>query len=257
MNEVFYSLYADAYDWLYHDKDYPGECDLIELIFQTYGNGDVQAVLDLGCGTGNHAIILAQRGYDVVGVDRSVEMLECARRKVAESHYERDVSFKQGDLCSVDLGRKFDATLMMFAVLGYQLENADVLASLRTARKHLRPGGVLIFDFWYGAAVLHQGPSQRVKVIPIPDGQILRMASGELDTSRHLCVVRYRLWKFAANRLEAERQEAHYVRYFFPLELELLLDWSGFKLLRLGAFDEIDRDPDETTWNALAVARAV
>ena len=46
MNEVFGSLYADAYDLLYHDKDYAAECDLIESIFQSYCNSAIQSVLD-------------------------------------------------------------------------------------------------------------------------------------------------------------------------------------------------------------------
>ena len=55
----------------------------------------------------------------------------------------------------------------------------------------------------------------------------------------------------------AETEESHKMRYFFPLELELFLKCAGFKLIRLGAFPEFDRDPDETTWNVLGVARAV
>jgi hypothetical protein len=51
---------------------------------------------------------------------------------------------------------------MMFAVLGYQGENDDVLAALKTAHRHARPGGLFLFDVWYGPAVLHERPSQRV-----------------------------------------------------------------------------------------------
>jgi hypothetical protein len=46
------------------------------------------------------------------------------------------------------------------------------------------------------------------------------------------------------------------MRYFFPMELEVLLECAGFTLVRLGAFPDVDRNPDETTWNCLAVARA-
>jgi hypothetical protein len=146
---------------------------------------------------------------------------------------------------------------MMFAVLGYQLENRDVLAALRTARKHLHAGGLFIFDVWYGPAVLCQGPSERVKVIPTDRCQILRVASGELDIQRHLCKVSYRLWKIEGERLAGQTEETHRMRYFFPLELDLFLESSGFIPVRLGAFPEFDRDPDTTTWNALALARAV
>jgi hypothetical protein len=46
------------------------------------------------------------------------------------------------------------------------------------------------------------------------------------------------------------------MRYFFPLELSVLLECSGFSLVRLGAFPEIDQDPDENTWSVIAVGRA-
>jgi len=65
------------------------------------------------------------------------------------------------------------------------------------------------------------------------------------------------LWKFDDERLLSETEEEHTVRYFFPLELDLFLESAGFASVRLGAFPEFDRDPDESTWNALCVARAV
>jgi SAM-dependent methyltransferase len=257
MTEPFGSVCADCYDALYGDKDYEAECDLIERLFKTYGDGQIKSVLDLGCGTGNHAIPLIRRGFEVIGVDRSESMLAQAREKAVQLNRSLPVAFKHADIRSADLGRQFDAVLLMFAVLGYQLENADVLAALRTAHRHLRPEGLLLFDFWYGPAVLSQRPSERTKTIPTADGKIVRVSSSDLNTSRHTCTVHYRLQKFAAERLLSDAEEEHTVRYFFPLELELFLESAGFEPLRLGTFPEFDREPDENSWNALFVARAV
>jgi SAM-dependent methyltransferase len=257
MRELFGSEYADAYDHLYRDKDYIEECELIDRLLRTYGEESVHSLLDLGCGTGNHAIPLAKRDYSVVGVDRSSNMLQSARKKAAGQQIDGKAKFYEGDIRNFQLEQLFDASLMMFAVLGYQLENADVLAALRTARKHMRVGGLFIFDVWYGPAVLRQGPSDRVKSIPTEKGQILRLASGQLDVQRHLCKVSYHLWKLDGERLTGETEETHLMRYFFPLELDLLLGCCGFALVRLGGFPELDRDPDETTWNVCGVAKAV
>jgi len=153
--------------------------------------------------------------------------------------------------------QSFDASLMMFAVLGYQLENSDVVAALRSARRHLRPGGILIFDVWYGPAVLKEGPSDRLKSITTDNQRILRLASGRLDVQHHLCKVTYHLWRLEGKHLTGETEETHLMRFFFPLELDLFLETSGFTSLRLGAFPDFDRDPDETTWNVLCVARAL
>jgi SAM-dependent methyltransferase len=257
MSDTFGPVYADCYDVLYHDKDYEAECDVIERIFRTQGDSSIRSVLDLGCGTGNHAIPLAQRGYEVVGVDLSADMLDHARRKEAELRPNAGVTFHQGDIRRIQLERRFDAALMMFAVLGYQLENSQVLAALGTAREHLRTGGLLIFDVWYGPAVISQRPSQRIKIVPIPEGKILRSASSDIDIRRHRCTVRFLVWRLEAGHLLEEVEERHGMRFFFPMELELFLDSTGFALSHLGAFPDLEHEPDENTWNVLGVARAL
>lgn len=255
MSDVFGAVYAGTYDTLYQDKDYGAECDLLEAIFSKYASIPVKAILDLGCGTGNHALPLARRGYQVVGVDRSTGMLEAAEAKV--KGLDLPVSFYRSDLRSFDLPQTFDAVLLMFAVLGYQVENEDVLSALRTAREHTIQGGLLVFDVWYGPAVLKQRPVDRIKVIPAGDGKILRAASGELDTLHQVCTVRYNLWHIRNDNLVNETQEEHHMRFFFARELEIFLEQAGFKLDRLGSFPEIEIDPDEDTWNVLVVAKAV
>jgi hypothetical protein len=96
-----------------------------------------------------------------------------------------------------------------------------------------------------------------VKIIPASTGKILRVSSSTLATSRHTCTVRYHVWKFAAERLLSEAEEEHTVRYFFPLELNLFLESTGFNPTRLGAFPDFEHNPDEKSWNVLCVARAV
>jgi len=245
MSEPFAGLYAEAYDALYGDKDYAAECDLIERLFATR-EGGVASVLDLGCGTGNHAIPLAARGYRVTGVDRSADMIAAAAAKAGDG-----VVFRTGDIREVDLGRRFDAVLMMFAVLGYQTADRDVLAALVTARRHLEAGGLLIFDVWYGPAVLQQRPSGRIK----KTARFVRTAESELDLAHNLCTVRYRI---EGETTVGRRQSdfVHRMRYFFAPELALFLESSGFRALRLGAFPDFERAPDETTWNVLATATA-
>lgn len=257
MSEVFGAAYAETYDLLYRDKDYRSECDLVERVFQTHGDGSTHTILDVGCGTGGHAVILAGRGYRVTGVDRSQEMLAQARDKAVALSGDAQVSFLEGRVGDLNLERRFDAALMMFAVLGYQTENAEVVSALINIRRHLRAGGLFLFDVWYGPAVLSQRPSERLKVIPTSNGQIIRAASAEMNARRHLCTVSYKIWQLEDGRLVTHAEEAHAMRYFFPLELEHLLECCGFSLVRLGGFPDFEREPDETTWNVMCVAQAV
>ncbi len=260
MSEEFTVPYAAAYDALYREKDYAAECDLLEAAFERHGRAPVERVLDLGCGTGNHALPLAERGYRVTGVDRSAAMLESARAKAAtldSAKLAAPPSFTPGDVRTADLGARFDAALLMFAVLGYQLENADVQKALATARRHLEPGGLLIFDVWYGPAVLAERPGERVKVVDLENGErLIRATDGQLDSARHLCAVTYRLFRLAERGFE-ETRETHRMRFFFPQELRLFLEWAGFETLSITAFPSLDEPCSERSWNALVVAAAV
>lgn len=248
---VFGQDYAAAYDALYQDKDYAAECDLLERLFADYA-GDARRVLDLGCGTGGHAIPLAERGYSVVGVDRSIDMLQRARERHTTARFEH------ADITSFELGETFDVVLFMFAVLGYLTDTRSIQAALSAARRHVRSDGLLVGDVWYGPAVLAQRPSERVKVIDtLTSGQIIRAASGALDMRREVCTVSYRVWRIEQGRVCAEVIEHHAMRYFFEPELELLLAGAGFELLRIGGFPDIAQEPSEQTWNVAFVARAV
>jgi SAM-dependent methyltransferase len=234
---------------MYVDKDYERECDLIEQAFERFAEGPVRSVLDLGAGTGNHALPLARRGYEVAGVDLSEEMVRIAREKASDDGAE--VDFRHGDLRDVELGRRFDAVLLMFAVLGYQRTNDDVRRALHNARRHLRPGGVLVLDLWYGPGVLSEPPEDRARVIATPDGDLTRRVSAELDVPRQLCTVRYAL--SGAGR---HAEETHVMRFFFPAELELFLDLAGFELVSLSSVDDLDAPATEKSWTATVVARA-
>jgi ubiquinone/menaquinone biosynthesis C-methylase UbiE len=250
--------YADLYDLLYSDKDYEAECNLVEEVFRRYGTGRVHTILDLGCGTGNHAVVLAQRGYQVTGVDRSPEMLARAREKVSLDPLCRSTNpptFYQGDVRQLELGQQFDAVLMMFAVLGYQLTNDDVSAALRTVRRHLKPEGLFVCDVWYGPAVIAMRPSERAKVISTDDGKVLRIASGSLDIYHHLTEVHYYSWRLRGQQVVSESEEVHHMRYFFPQELGLFMAQGQLELVDIYAFGSLIKAPGEDTWNVLIVAK--
>jgi len=252
MNPVFGKDYSSSYDILYEEKDYDGECDLIEKIIKKYSKIPVHSILDLGCGTGNHSIRLAKRGYQVTGVDRSREMLGIAKAKADQNKV--TCTLLQSDIREFNRPEKYDAIIMMFAVLGYQQENDDVLAALETVSKHLKKGGVFVCDLWYGPAVLAQKPGERVRVIENRDTKIIRVSSGLLDSFRHLVTVHFHLWTIKEERMVAETQEDHTMRFFFPQELSLFFKCSGLTIQRMGAFPDIGTDPGEETWNICTIS---
>lgn len=253
---VFDPLYASHYDAFYAHKDYAAECDLVQQALTREGCGTAATLLDIGCGTGGHAIELARRGLAVTGVDISPAMLEQAGEKATALPPSRRPSWLCGDARSFDAGCRFDAATMMFAVIGYLTDNADVAAALRNIRRHLQPGAAFVCDFWYGPSVLVQRPTDRIRVLDTERGQVIRATQTTLDVSRHTADVSFRLWAIEQGQRVAETQELHRLRYFFPQEFAYLLSQAGFEMRSISAFPSLDAPLGDTTWNALVVAIA-
>jgi len=253
--EVFGDAYAAAYDTFYGEKDYAGECDALQALFGDYAAAPVTSILDLGCGTGSHAVLLAERGYQVTGVDQSEDMLRQAAAKANEAGVA--LKLEHADLRTYRDHREYDAVLMMFAVLGYQQSNEEVMDALRTVRAHLRPGGVFVADFWYGPAVLSQRPSHRAAVRDEgPRDLVIRLAEPTLDVLQHLCHVDYRIIGIEHGALTVQADERHTMRFYFPKELEICCEFARLKLRQLFAYPGCDREPTVDDWNALLVACA-
>jgi SAM-dependent methyltransferase len=252
--EVFGLAYAQSYDVVYQDKDYAAECQVLEHVFEHDASRGVRQVLDLGCGTGNHAIRLAEVGFDVTGVDRSAAMLAEADRKGRDAGVA--VRWVGGDIRRLELHRTFDASVMMFAVLGYQIADDDVRATLDSARRHLAPGGVLAFDVWHGPAVVAEGPSERRRTFERGNTRLERVSRGTLDLERSTCRIDITVRELDTSGSGSEVTERHEMRYFFPDEVERFAGETGFELVALRGFPDPSVPPGAAGWSALAVLGA-
>jgi SAM-dependent methyltransferase len=252
-----FRAYADIYDDLYSDKDYESECDFLEGLFQRFGHGNVQSILDLGCGTGGHAIPLARRGYKVLGIDRSARMLAIANQKAKEAMLSDEVKFDVANVQNVKLNKAFDVVISMFAVLSYQISNDELFSTISTARRHVKNGGLFISDFWYGPAVLHQRPEERIKHVRKDNEHIIRIVKPAINTRENVVDVSYDAIRLKGDRLVEEVQERHSMRFIFKPEIEFYLNQAGFCLECISAFADLEKDVNETTWNAVLAARAV
>ena len=251
-----FDAYARYYDLLYDNKDYPGEAAFVDRLLRQHGAAR-GAMLELGCGTGRHAIEFARMGWDVTGIDLSEAMVERAksRRALLEGTLSKSLRFESGDVRTARLGREFDAVVSLFHVLSYQATNADLQAEVATAAEHLRPGGVFLFDFWYGPAVLSDPPVVRVKRMQDEDLEVTRIAEPEVRSDSNQVVVNYHV--FLRNRHSGgvqEVKEAHAMRYLFLPELQLLLNQGGFDYLASGAWCS-ERAVGRDTWYVHAIAR--
>jgi len=255
MQKAYQKGYAQYYDLIYSDKDYKAECDFVEQIFQKYSQGQISTILELGCGTGGHAIPLAQKGYKVSGIDISEAMIAEARKKAKGANLSLD--FQVMDLRRFNLGRTFDACISMFAVMGYVTDTKDMLSTLRNVRKHLEDTSLFVFDFWNGLAVLRILPEVRVKSVEDKGLKIVRTARPELDAINHICQVNYHMLITKNNTLVDEIKETHIIRYYFPQEMTHYLEDAGFETLRICPFLDLNGKADENVWNITVIAKAV
>jgi SAM-dependent methyltransferase len=256
LSEVF-GAYSTSYDALYATKDYDRECDLLEVTFRRFARPGVHRLLDLGCGTGGHALRMAARGYDVTGVDGSPAMLREARRKAEFAGQNLRVSFVESDLRRFSIGGTYDAAMAMFAVMSYLPSNEDQVAALKAVRRHLAPGGIFIFDVWFGPGVVREPPVERFRVVSAGGTEILRLATPQLHLPSQTVDVTYRVLRRRGELLEDELIETHRMRFFFPCELELLLRSSGFEIVSLHPVGDLDHPIGLDDWQAGLVVRAV
>lgn len=250
-----FGSYANFYDLLYRDKDYLAEVDFIEALFKKYSNGKVKTVLDMGCGTGGHALLLAERGYNVTGVDRSEAMLSIAEEKARKIN--GSTEFSQVDIRDFDLNKKFDAVISMFAVMGYQTTNHDFEAALASVYRHLNSDGIFIFDVWFGPAVLTQKPTDKLKTIEYENKKIIRYAHPVLDIISQTVEVNYAMFETEGDKILAETKESHLMRFFFYQELKYFLEKSGFEVLIVCPFMNFYENVDETCWNISLICKKV
>ncbi|MER3433571.1 MAG: SAM-dependent methyltransferase [Leptolyngbya sp. ERB_1_1] len=244
--------YARYYDLLYRDKDYIVETEFIHQLINAYAP-DAKTILELGCGTGIHASLLTKRGYKVCAVDLSETMLEQARYRAQQLYHSSAIEFVQGDIRTVRVERSFDVVISLFHVFSYQITNADLQAAFATAKDHLNPGGLLIFDCWYGPAVLSDRPTVRVKRLEDDAISVTRIAEPKMHFNQNRVDVNYQiLIRDRATGAVEELYEVHPMRYLFTPEVELLLDQFQFDSVTSGEW-WTQSEPGAESWGVYFV----
>ncbi|OGO79048.1 MAG: methyltransferase [Clostridiales bacterium GWB2_37_7] len=140
--ESYYHL-AEYYDMLMDDIDYNVWCSFIEEIFQIYGS-QPHNILETACGTGNITIPMALKGYNLLGVDISEEMLTIAENKARSKKL--NIKFIKQNMTELTLNMSFDAVLCMCDGVNYIIEEDELYKYFSTVHHLLNTDGVFIFD---------------------------------------------------------------------------------------------------------------
>ena len=244
-----YALYYDAF---YHEKDYAAECDFLEKIFERYASKKIRSILDVGCGTGGHALELAKRGYAVAGVDASETMVHIACKK-AEDFNKMDAMFHVSNMEEMNLDQRFDAIICMFNAINYVTSDKGLDKAFHNFRKHLSDNGLLVFDFRNGIPSLRSYSPVRTKWVNYEDKRLLRISETKLDAMEHLYDTTYTCLAFKDDRIIQEFQDKHVVRYLFPREVKSLLKRNGLETVNMCKFLNLEVPADENEWNIVAI----
>lgn len=245
-----FSEYAHLYDLFYAGKDYAAE---VKFILELSSMFDLvpKTLLDMGCGTGRHLDEFVKRHIKCDGFDKSPEMLVYARQRLSEDN----VTLTKATLADFENGKKYDLVISMFSVFGYLIKNNQLLSGLRTAYKHLLPGGLFIFDGWFGPAVLEQKPEYREHEYRFDQDTIVRKATPVLDTINQIVKIQYEIIIKRKNRVLKRIEEDHHVRFMFIQEMELAMEYCGLELIHYCPFMMTDGKLTADTWNITFVAK--
>jgi SAM-dependent methyltransferase len=156
---------AEYYDLIYAAfKDYAAEVAQVTTLLRQV-NPHCHRVLDVGCGTGEHARLLAAEGFLVDGLDVEPAFVDIASRK------HRPGRFVVADMSDFHLPERYDALLCLFSSIGYLRTLDRVTRALVGFREHLAPGGVALVEPWLAPGVLdpakrftHTGEAHGVRV---------------------------------------------------------------------------------------------
>jgi SAM-dependent methyltransferase len=248
VNSDIFDTYSTYYDLFYRDKPYNAEVSSLLETIRSY-KPDAQTLLDIGCGTGIHARLFQTAGLCVQGIDMSKRMIERAQ-------VEATGNFQVGDARNYRLDTAVDVITLLFHVMSYQTNDADVCAVLATCYNNLVDDGLLLFDVWHGPAVRTQGPENRVRALEDDTVRVTRHATSSHDKARRVVEVHYdiEVQQLHKTNSAVSFSELHPMRYFEPAEMASFLTEAGFVLLEAKEL-LTDAPPSEETWGVLYVAQ--
>lgn len=220
-------------------------------------------ILELACGTGRVLIPIARAGQQVVGGDRSEQMLERCRIKVAAEppDVRERVTLVAADMCNIDLAERFAAVIMPFRPFQHLVSVGEQLACLDGVRRHLATGGRLIFDVFNPDLRRIAAPSMDefddVPETTLPDGSRFHRTGRLAQVHRTLQVNDVELIYYITPPGGATQRRVHAfkMRWFLRYELEHLLARAGFEITAL--YGDFSRAPlvDESP-EIIVIARA-
>lgn len=235
-----YQDFAYVYDELMDATPYEEWCDRIQKLIQEYGvsmpqreaedllDSERNLVVDLGCGTGTLTELLYKKGYDMIGIDNSSEMLNVAMEKRAETGSE--ILYLLQDMRELELYSTVGTVVSVCDSVNYILEEEELLETFSLVNNYLYPGGIFIFDF-----NTEYKYREVIGETTIAENREDCSFIWENYYDPETCVNEYDLTIFVQEEEDIFRRftETHYQRGYTPEQMTKLIEQAGMKLLEI------------------------
>ncbi len=254
-SEKRFSQYAQYYDLFYQDKNYVSESLFINQLIEKNIPNDKKniSILDIGCGTGIHAIELSSYGYEVDGSDISLDMINIAKKRASEAG--KNINFYNESFQTAhNIAKKYDVILALFSSINYVISDQDLSLAFKNINNLLNENGILIFDFWNGDAVTKDYSPQKNKVVESGEIKIERETFATIQKSMNLITVDFNFNLYKNDKSFDKFSEKHELRYFFLNEMNKILSSNKFEVKYSCPFNNIDAKLDKYDWNVTYVA---
>lgn len=226
-----YRQFASCYDQLMEDMPYPKWLQFIENRWQQI---EPKVIVDLGCGTGNLTIPLAQKGYHMTGIDRSASMLSIAQQKMEQRLQNKEslkIQWIEQDMMLWQLPDSVDAVISCCDSINYLLEKEQVLQTFQRTYDGLREDGIFIFDV-HTELQLREYANEQPFVWD--EDELAYIWHCSLDESR--CEMVHDLTIFVQQGKWYQKIEEVHIQRAYPLEwLSVSLSETGFRKVDLYA----------------------
>lgn len=190
---------AYLYDALYRSiKNYEEESEKIKT-FILHSHPNAKTLLDVGCGTGEHAFYLKNR-FNVDGIDLNEDFVNIAREKIPSGN------FYVNDMSAFDLGKKYDVVVSLFSSIGYVKTLGNLHKSVQCLAAHLKPNGVLLVEPWFQPEQWQAGRCTMMS-LDKPDLKVCRMSLSAVNKKISSFTLHYLVWNSGEIRQFSEEHE--------------------------------------------------
>lgn len=217
MNKLF-TKYLDIYDQLYYGNQRLYKKEITEII--KYFPKQIKTILDVGCGTGKHALELFKLGYKVDCLDISPQAIKTAKNNLKK--YQAKIKLQ--NIVNYKSEKKYDAVLALFMVLSYLQKETDFIRSLKNIYNSLNNNGVFIFDVVNGQQLINNFEP----VLKIHGKGINATWNRQIVAPKQLLITSALITKG-----KNVYNDIEIFRFYQPNQLKMVLSKVGFKKIKI------------------------